>query len=90
MADRAFLFTSGIGLVDLNSLINPLSGWELEQAIGINNAGRIAGIGQIGGLRHAFLLTPVPEPANLALLVLAVPLFAWRKPGTNTAPRSDY
>ena len=28
-ATIAFLYTSGSGMVDLNSLIDPLSGWEL-------------------------------------------------------------
>ena len=65
-------------MVDLNSLIDSISGWELEQAIGINDAGQITGFGWIGGQRHAFLLTPVPEPATFALLALGLPFLVGR------------
>ena len=47
------------GLVtDLNTLIPPDSGWELQSAEDINNAGQIVGAGTIHGQHHAFLLTP--------------------------------
>jgi probable HAF family extracellular repeat protein len=43
---------------DLNKLIPVGSGWELQQAYGINNAGQIVGTGTHKGLEHGFLLTP--------------------------------
>ena len=55
---HAFLYTSGSGMVDLNTLIDPLSGWELLDASDINAAGQITGQGLIGGEYHAYLLTP--------------------------------
>jgi probable HAF family extracellular repeat protein len=55
---------------DLNSLIPANSGWLLKQASAINDAGQIAGYGTIHGETHAFLLTPMPEPAGLSLLGL--------------------
>jgi hypothetical protein len=57
--------------MDLNDLIDPRFGWELIQAIGINDAGQIVGQGRIGGETHAFLMTPVPEGSSFALVVAA-------------------
>lgn len=53
---RAFIY-SGV-VVDLNTLIPEDSGWVLESASAINNAGYIVGWGQLGGERRAFLLSP--------------------------------
>ena len=68
-------------MLDLNSLVEPVSafGWTLDRATGINEMGQITGYGQFnssggsGGVGHAFLLTPIPEPtsASLALMVVA-------------------
>lgn len=58
--------------INLNTLIDPLSGWDLRYATCINDNGWIVGYGvnsQSTGF-DAFLLTPVPEPASLSLLVL--------------------
>ena len=62
---HAFLYTSGSGMVDLNTLIDPLSGWELLDAADINDAGQITGQGLIGGEYHAYLLTPIPNSRRL-------------------------
>ena len=43
---------------DLNTLIT-VPGWSLKNAVGINNANEIVGIGMFNGQRHGFLLTPV-------------------------------
>jgi hypothetical protein len=74
------LYKRGVGMVDLNSLIDPSSGWVLLQAIGINDSGQIVGQGQFDGQTRAFLLTPVPEPKHLVLAAVAccVILFAGR------------
>jgi hypothetical protein len=42
---------------DLNDLIQPNSGWVLQEALAANNAGSIVGYGLHNGLSHAFLLT---------------------------------
>ena len=62
--------TGGGNNIDLNTtLINPLSGWTLREAMSINENGWIVGYMYKSGVDyHAFLLTPVPEPATLLLL----------------------
>jgi hypothetical protein len=53
---------------DLNSLIQPTSGWILNIAKGISENGLIVGTGQLHGQTRAFLLTPVPAaPPSLAI-----------------------
>jgi probable HAF family extracellular repeat protein len=79
--EHAFLYTSGGGMVDLNTLIDPLSGWELLDASDINDARLITGQGLIGGEYHAYLLTPVPIPGdfNGNGVVDAADYVVWRK-----------
>jgi probable HAF family extracellular repeat protein len=48
----------GKGPVDLNTLIPKNSGWLLECAQGINDAGEIVGFGTLNGSMHAFLAKP--------------------------------
>jgi len=43
---------------DLNKLIPTGSGWVLQQAFGINNAGQIVGTGTHNGQSRGFLLSP--------------------------------
>jgi probable HAF family extracellular repeat protein len=54
---HAFLY-NGV-MHDLNDLIPSGSGWVLDLASGINDAGQISGTGEQSGETHAFLLTPV-------------------------------
>jgi len=58
-AYHAFLYSNG-QMQDLNNLLEPNSGWIVEVADGINEAGEIVGFGTLnGGREHALLLTPV-------------------------------
>ncbi|MBI2827350.1 MAG: DUF3466 family protein [Planctomycetia bacterium] len=68
----AFLWTNSDGMVNLNNYLNAMSGagWTLQHATGINDAGQIVGTGIHNGVAHGFLLTPVPEPATIALAAL--------------------
>jgi probable HAF family extracellular repeat protein len=61
----AFVYESATGMVDLNTLIDPTSGWHLTTAVAINDAGQIIGNGTIGGEEHAYLLNPVSEPSSI-------------------------
>lgn len=54
---RAVLWEEG-AQKDLNTLIPTGSGWLLEQAVDINDAGWIVGVGTFNGQSAAFLLTP--------------------------------
>jgi len=45
----------------------------------INHSGRIVGYCISNGLLTAFLLTPIPEPASLALLAATLPLLSRRR-----------
>ena len=57
---RAVLFRPGTAPLDLNTMIPADSGWTLQAAYGVNDAGQVVGEGQLNGMARAFLLTPVP------------------------------
>jgi probable HAF family extracellular repeat protein len=63
---HAFLFESGV-MHDLNDLITSGSGWELIQALGINDKGDIVAIGHCGGEDRVVLLKcRIDPPAKQA------------------------
>ena len=70
--DLAFLYQGGV-MYELNQLLDGSApGWVLGAAVAINDKGWITGTGYDPNLnQHAFLLTPVPEPASVWLLVAA-------------------
>jgi len=70
-AYHAFLYENG-QTIDLNSRIDPASGWVLLEADQINDRGQILGTGNLG----TFLLTQVPEPSSLVLAALGFMLLA--------------
>ncbi len=74
---RGFLWSDTRGMVDLNLLIDPATGWVITEASAINDRGQIAGTGVRNGLTRAVLLTRgtpvgVPEPAGAALLAVGL------------------
>jgi probable HAF family extracellular repeat protein len=54
---HAFIYEDG-NIIDLNGLVPQDSGWELSQALQVNNLGQIVGSGLVNANFHAFLLTP--------------------------------
>lgn len=57
---HAFLWQNGV-MKDLNDMIPNDSGWNLQAAESINDAGQITGYGLINGETHAFLATPCDD-----------------------------
>ena len=55
VAHHAFLVEDGM-MHDLNDLVPPDSGWELVQALGINDTGDVIAIGHRNGLDQVVLL----------------------------------
>jgi len=64
-------------MYDLNSFLDPGSNISLTNAFDINDAGQIIAYGTAPGPRgtvqqHAFLLTPVPIPGALGLMLVGI------------------
>ena len=80
---HGFLSTDA-GLVDLNTLIDPASGWVITNASGINDAAQIAATACYGGITgdcravRLDLVAAVPEPGSLAMLGLGLLLIGAR------------
>jgi uncharacterized membrane protein len=74
--------TPGSG-VALSTLVNNLGGWTLIRATAVDDAGHIVGLGTSpSGQADAFLLTPVPEPSSITLLLASAACllgYAWRR-----------
>ncbi|MBX7072729.1 MAG: DUF3466 family protein [Pirellulales bacterium] len=64
---RAFVYDSTRGMKQLDELLPSDSGWQLLYANDINSKGQIVGWGLRNGASRGFLLTPIPEPAAMAL-----------------------
>jgi hypothetical protein len=82
MVSHAFISgANGLGLVDVNTLsfTNLAAGardWLFFNATGINDSGQFITNGTNG---HAYLVTPVPEPAALLMMVCGLCWLAWRR-----------
>ena len=78
----AYIYNNGT-LTDLNSLIDPNSGWSLTsaEAIADNRDIIVEGVRDEGAVSDALLLTPVPEPITTAVLSIgALGLLLRRRP----------
>jgi hypothetical protein len=50
----------------------------------INDRGQIVGYGMVGDEQHAFVLTLIPEPATLCLLILGAAWIGLRRRATRS------
>ena len=72
-AQHAFFVDVSGPMQDLNDLIPADSGWVLNRAHAINDAGQIIGIGTFNGVgTRVFLLTPTSAPEPSAIGSLAI------------------
>lgn len=80
-SDRATISYDGITLIDLNTLVVDLTGWQtLTQAYDINGSGQIVGVGILSnGQQGAFILTAVPIPAAVWLFASGLGLLGWMR-----------
>ena len=92
---HGFIDSNG-SMVDLNTLIPSGSGLTISVAFGINDAGQIVARGvNSAGQDYALLLTPVPEPSSVVLMIVGlagatayVRRAASRSDGAGMIPRS--
>jgi hypothetical protein len=61
----------GQNMTDINTLIDPSSGWHINSAVAINVNGQILGQGQLNGVGQVVILTPIPEPTPLSLFAVS-------------------
>jgi probable HAF family extracellular repeat protein len=84
---HGFIYSNGI-MTDLNTLIDPSSGWIIMNARSINDQGEIAAyaVGQNVGFQ-AVLLTPVPEAAAVPVCAASLGIlgFVGRRHGRYTS-----
>ena len=77
---RALAWRSDGNVIDLNTMIDPASGWTLNEAYGISNTGWVTGVGVFdvdgpGGeaaYQRLFVMQMIPEPATSLLVVPAL------------------
>lgn len=62
-------------MADLNSLIDPLSGWTITEAFDINDLGQIVAYGCTTSACSPLLLTPIPEPGPYLMMLAGLGLF---------------
>jgi hypothetical protein len=80
-----FLYDNG-AMVNLNTLLPAGSGWVLQRAFSIDDAGVIMGTGTFNGSPSGFKLTPIPEPTAVAALAMMAATVAIRR---RRAPRAN-
>ncbi len=85
--ERAFVTVNGV-MTELDTLIDPSLMVIFDDAFQINTSGQILATGA-GGNGTVFLLTPIPEPGSLALILLPAPLLLRRRRARPPLSRRD-
>jgi len=68
---QAFVWHEDFGLLNLNDLVDPNTGWDLRGAMSISDDGHIVGYGfDPNGEYRGFLLAPIPCPGSTFVLIL--------------------
>jgi probable HAF family extracellular repeat protein len=84
---RGVLYANG-SITLLESLIDPVDGWTIENANGINDLHQIAATACKLGICYAVRLDPIPEPGQVLLLGAGL-LALLRRPVTRALTRGD-
>jgi probable HAF family extracellular repeat protein len=74
--ERAVIWQNG-KIADLNTLIPKNSGWVLQVASGINDAGQVVGTGMYNGNPRAFLLQPFSPATGTGYQLSVQPASSW-------------
>jgi probable HAF family extracellular repeat protein len=72
--ENGFIYSNGV-MQNLNDLIDPALGWTINDATGINDAGQIVAYAQNindPNLLDTVILTPLPEPEDLPIILLVI------------------
>jgi RHS repeat-associated protein len=81
----AFIFTDSLGIRKLNDLIDPASGWNLTNALGIDDNGDVIGTGYLNGRFAAFILRlPLRPPSGGAPTVAVAHTYGYDGLRTST------
>jgi hypothetical protein len=70
-APHAFVHAAGASY-DLNDLIDPATGWQLDQAFAVDEHGTIVGVGRLNGQPRVFRLTRVEAGDTTAPVINSV------------------
>lgn len=76
---RGVVWRHDTGGINLDSLIDPSSGWQIQDASFINDSGQIVAWATRGGTSGYVLLSPVPEPSTLACLLIGAAALARKR-----------
>ncbi len=72
----AFIWDATSGMQSVLDLLASDSGWSELYVTSINNQGQIVGSGMFNGEYYGFIITPIPEPHTVMLLISAIAMLS--------------